>query len=329
MKANTIPNTDLEVSVIAMGCWAIAAPNVWGPQNEQDAIDTIHAAMDIGINFFDTAEAYGDGLSETLLAKGLAKERNHVVIASKVRPAHMAREEVMRACERSLKRLKTDYIDLYQLHWPVPEVPLSETYEALSVLHKQGKIRTIGVSNFGVQDLSAFLELGACVTDQLPYNLFWRAIEYEILPFCRDNQVGVLCYSPLAQGLLTGKYKSLDEVPEGRQGTRFFSEQQEMARHGDTGCEAELFQAIHDFANVCKKINVPMADCALAWLLHQPGVHSVIAGARHPRQIRMNAKAAELHLDEDVLSSLDQLSRPVKEKIGKNADMWQSESRIR
>ncbi|GAB4437661.1 MAG: aldo/keto reductase [Anaerolineae bacterium] len=329
MEYRRLGTTGVTVSAVAMGCWAIAGDWVWGEQDEQASIATIHAALDAGINFFDTAEAYGDGASETLLGKALAGRRCGVVIATKVSDAHLHRDALQQACEHSLKRLNTDYIDLYQIHWPNWEVPLAETVEALDRLQQQGKVRAVGVSNFGVRDLTDLLALGRCVTNQLPYSLLWRAIEFEIRQKCIDNDIGILCYSPLSQGLLTGKFASADDVPETRARTRFFSSERRLTRHGEDGCEAETFAAVSAIRRICAAIGAPMEQVALAWLLRQPGVTAVLAGARTPDQIRQNADAAQLHLSPDVVDALTAATDALKRRLGPNPDQYQSVARMR
>jgi myo-inositol catabolism protein IolS len=201
--------------------------------------------------------------------------------------------------------------------------------EALEKLREQGKVRAIGVCNFGVQDLSHLLRIGWAETNQLPYSLLWRTIEYEIRQGCVDEGIGILCYSPLAQGLLTGKFSSPDEVPEGRARTRLFSGDRPQTRHGEAGCEPEAFTAIEQIRHICDDIGQPMAAVALAWLLHQPGVTSVIAGARRPDQITQTARAASLELSQETIAALAEATEEVKQKMGSNPDMWQSESRFR
>jgi myo-inositol catabolism protein IolS len=329
VKYCKLGKTDITVSVVAMGCWALAGGRVWGPQIEADSIATVHAALDAGVNFFDTAEGYGNGDSELVLGRALAGRRHEAVIATKVSRAHLSGDEVLQACENSLRRLQTDYIDLYQIHWPSRTVPLDETMGALEKLRQQGKVRAIGVCNFGVQDLSHLLKVGWVETNQLPYNLLWRAIEYEIRQKCIDEGVGILCYSSLAQGLLTGKFSSPDEVPEGRARTRHFSKDRPQTRHGEAGCEPEVFNAIEQIRRICDEIGQPMAAVALAWLLHQPGVTSVIAGARRPDQIKQTARAADLELLPEIIAALAEATEGVKQKMGPNPDLWQSESRFR
>jgi aryl-alcohol dehydrogenase-like predicted oxidoreductase len=338
MKYVKLGNTDVSVSVLAMGCWALGGGAVWGRQDEADSLATVHAALDMGVNFFDTAEGYDD--SEEVLGRALAGRRHQAVIATKVSRANLSDEEIRKACESSLRRLKTDVIDLYQIHWPSRVVPLAETAEALERLRADGKIRAAGVSNFGVRDLadlpaphlpSGRFEEGAglFVTDQLPYSLLWRAIEYEIRDKCRAAGVGILAYSPLAEGLLTGKYASAEDVPAGRARTRHFSSHRPGVRHGEPGCEEETFAAVERIRRVGERAGEPMARLALAWVLAQPGITAVIAGARRPEQIRHNARAVDLELSAEVIGELDAATEALKRKLGPNPDMWQSQSRFR
>jgi aryl-alcohol dehydrogenase-like predicted oxidoreductase len=329
MKYKKLGKSDISVSVVAMGCWPIAGGLNWGPQDDKDSIATIRAALDTGVTLFDTAEGYGDGLSERLIGRALEGRREKAVIATKVTSFHLAQDDLLAACERSLKNLKTDYIDLYQIHWPSHEIPLEETVCTLEKLKSEGKIRAIGISNFAGCDLRDFLGVGTCVTNQLPYSLLFRAIEYEVVPLCMENDVGILPYGSLMMGLLTGKFSSADDVPEGRARTRHFSSERPHTRHGEPGFEKETFEAVDRIRAICDEIGQPMADVALAWLIAQPGVTSVLAGARTPEQIEMNAKAADLELSADVISRLTQATDELKEKLGPNTDPWQSESRMR
>ena len=324
MKYVKLPGTEVSVSRIAMGCWALSGDSTWGPQDEKDSISAIHAALDVGINFFDTAELYGAGVSEEVLGKALQGRREKAILASKFNQEHARREQVLAACEASLRRLRTDRIDLYQIHWRNREVPLEETWSALLDLQRLGKIRWIGVCNFGVGDLTDLLKLGQPVTNQLPYSLLFRAIEYEIVPKCIQEGIGILCYSPLTIGLLTGKYRSPDEVPPGRARTRHFSSKRPQTRHGEPGCEQETWEAMQQIQTIAQELGVSVVELALAWLLHRPGVTAVLAGIRNPQQARINAQAAELTLDSEVLTRLDQATRVVKEKLGRNPDMWET-----
>jgi aryl-alcohol dehydrogenase-like predicted oxidoreductase len=330
MEYRKLGTTDIEVSVVAMGCWAIAGDATWGDQDEADSIATIHTALDEGVNFFDTAESYGDGYSEEVVGRALKDRRTEAIIASKVSASNLRPADLRAACEASLGRLQTDYIDLYQIHWPNWDLSIEEAYETLKDLQAEGKTRAIGVCNFGQQDFTELLEVGDVATNQLPYNLLWRAIEFEIQPICVEHKVGILPYSPLMQGLLTGKFGSPDEVPESRARTRHYSsEKRAQTRHGESGQEVETFAAVERIRGICDRIGAPMAQVALAWLLAQPAVTSVLAGARHPRQITENAQAAELELSDEIVAELTAATDELKQRFGPNPDMWQSEENSR
>lgn len=329
MQYRTLGRTDLKVSVVAMGCWPIVGDATWGAQDEKDSIAALESALGEGINFFDAAETYGNGYSEELLGRVFADRRREVVIASKVSRANLRPANLKAACEGSLRRLGTDYIDLYQVHWPNWDVPIADTLGALEELKAEGKIRVVGGSNFGPRDLADLLAHGRVEVNQLPYSLLWRTLEHQVQPLCVQNQVSIITYCPLAQGLLAGKFASADDVPEGRARTRLFSGDRPQARHQEPGAEKETFQAIDGIREISKEVRAPMAQVALAWLLSRPAVASVLAGARNPDQIRMNAGAADLKLSEDVVERLARISDPLKQRFGTNIDMWQSESRLR
>ena len=180
----------------------------------------------------------------------------------------------------------------------------------------------------GVKDLSGLLAHRCPISNQLAYNLLFRAIEFEIAPLCRENQIGITPYSSLAQGLLTGKFASADDVPEGRARTRHFSCDRPQARHGEPGAEVETFEAIARIRRISDDAGIPMNRLALAWLLAQPGVTSVIAGARNADQARANALAADMQLSDDTLAALTASTDPLKHKLGPNPDMWSREPRI-
>lgn len=329
MQLRRLGNSEIEVSAVGMGCWAIVGDSTWGSQDDSDTSEAIRAAMNAGINFFDTAEAYGDGYSEELLAKAFKGIRDRVVIASKASPNHHAPADLKKACEDSLRRLNTDYLDLYQLHWPSRAVGFEETWAMMEQLIGEGKVRVAGVSNFGAEDLSALLETGKPASNQLCYNLLFRAIEFEIQPLCVENEVSIICYSPIMQGLLTGKFASPDDVPEGRARTRHFSKDRPQSRHTEEGAEEETFAALDRIRDISRNIGAEMVDVALAWLLHRPAVATVISGIRNARQAAENARAATLDLDPRTVEELTRATEALKEKLGGNADMWQTQSRIR
>ncbi len=328
MQYNKLGTTDKDVSAIVMGCWGIGGGYTWGEQDEKESIKTITTAVDLGINLFDTAEFYSDGYSEEVVGKGLRGLRDKVMIATKVWVDNLTKDKLIAACEGSLKRLQTDYIDLYQIHWPNRDVPVEETLEAMDKLKRDGKIRGVGVSNFGVKDLEKALAAGNVVTNQMAYSLLFRALEHEILQKCIASDVAVLAYSSLAQGLLTGKFTSPKDVDDERARQRFYSKHRSGTVHDEDGYEAAVFEAIAKIQTICDDIEAPMTQVALAWVLRQPGIKAVLAGARHPDQIIMNAKAAELVLSVDVLEKLNAATETLKMQMGPNADPWRTASRI-
>jgi len=330
VKYASLGRTNIEVSAICMGCWGLVGGDYWGEQQDSDSIAAIHAALEAGVNFFDTAEAYGNGFSEELLGRALKGRRGKVVIASKVSADHLGPADVRSACEGSLRRLGTDYLDLYQVHWPSRTVPLADSMGALEELRQQGKVRAVGVSNFGPRDMDDLAAAGRAESNQLPYSLLWRAIEFEIVPRCMELEVSILSYSSLMQGLLAGKFAKVEDVPAPRARTRHFdAATHEQARHGEAGCETETFAAIGRIREIAEECGQSMADVSIAWLLAQPGMTSVIAGMRTPEQVRRNARAAESELSPDILDELTASTEEVKQVLGSNADMWQSESRMR
>ena len=329
MRRTTLGNSELEVSVIALGCWPFGGKMAWGDQDDKDSIATVHAALAAGINFFDTAEGYDDGKSEQVLGEALHGRRQDAVIATKLGGAKLAPEAIPAACERSLRYLQTDYIDLYQIHWPNHDIPLADTIGGLQRLQEQGKIRAYGVSNFGPQDLGEAVSLGRIATNQVNFSLLWRVTENEIQPLCREHGVGILCYSSLAQGLLTGRYANIDEVPPYLKRTRWYDGARPDTHHNEPGCEREIFAALPELHALADSLDTSMACLSMAWLLQQDNVTSILVGARKPEEVAWNLPALELTLNDETLRQLAHITEPVKTLLGNNGDMWFSESRMR
>ncbi len=325
MQYRKLGNSDLNVSVVSFGAWQIGDPAYWGVDDEADVQRVIDAAIDGGINLFDTAEMYGKGESERVLGRALGAKRNHVYVASKVWPDKCAPALLRQACEDSLQRLGTDYIDLYQIHWPPRDVPFAEVHGEMVRLRDEGKIRNIGVSNFGAQDLDAWMTHGECVSNQLGYNLLFRAIEWDIVPACARHGCGVLAYMPLMQGLLSGRWKSADDIPQLRRRTRHFSRDREGTRHGEAGCEGLTFETLRALQTIADGLGQPMASVALAWAIAQPEITSVIVGARRAKQLQRNLEGVGLAMSAEVIMALITATQPLKEYFGRNADMWLSE----
>jgi myo-inositol catabolism protein IolS len=296
------------------GCWQAA----WKGVDEAEVTGSVGTAIDAGITTFDTAEAYGGGHSERVLAHGLAGRRDSVVIATKVGAGNLAHDKVISACERSLTNLATDRIDLYQVHWPAGTwgtdlVPIEETMRALLELKEQGKIRAIGVSNFNAGQLEKAISLGRIDSLQPPYSLFWRHAERDLLRICSEHRITVLAYSPLAQGLLTGKFGASIDLTEGdvRKANRLFQ--------GDDYQRVQA--ALSQLRPLAARLNVSLGTLALAWLLHNPIVCPIV-GARNAEQTRQNAAAADVALTQEDWEQISAIGRIVTDKLNDDPVMW-------
>ena len=316
---------------MALGCWALAGGDGWGDQDEGEAIATIHAALDNGINFLDTAEAYGGGRSEEIVGKALVGRRSQAILATKISPSHTGPAVLRSTCEASLRRLQTDYIDHYIVHWPIPAHEMGDAFAMLDDLKREGKIRSIGVSNFGPRQLSDAIATGVQLDgNQLCHSLLSRAIEFEILPLCREHQISVTAYMPLMQGMLTGKYPTAGDVPAFRARTRHFGGEREGSRHGTAaGAEAETFAALDGVRAIAEELGEPMANVALAWVMSRAGLASAISGARRPDQVARNLQAASLTLSPEAIARLDAATDALKQEMGPNADYWNAVDSIR
>ncbi|HOK08945.1 MAG TPA: aldo/keto reductase [Candidatus Hydrogenedens sp.] len=331
MEYTTLGTSDLKVSVIAFGAWQIGDASFWGESNEKEAEQVVNYAIEEGINLFDTAEMYGSGESEIRLGTILNNhKRSQVIIATKVSPQNCHPDLLIQSCENSLKRLNTDYIDLYQIHWPPKDIPFSDVYETMNKLKEQGKIRYIGVSNFGKEDLQNWFDCGGVsISNQIGYNLLFRAPEYEIIPYSIKHNIGILVYMPLMQGLLAGRWQKVEDIPILRRRTRHFSKNRPGTRHGEEGCERltlETIQAIHALS---EHLRIPMATLSLSWLHWQKGVSSIIVGCRSKQQLESNIKALLTPLDPEVFALLNEITYPLKRYMGTNADMWENENNKR
>lgn len=322
----------LTLPALGMGCWSFAGGQYWGNQPREDSIRTVRAALDAGVTLFDTSENYADDHhSEEVLGEALTGRRDEAIVATKVSTKHLRRDDLIEACEASLRRLGTDRIDLYQIHWPNHDVALEETSEAIGHLLDAGKIRTFGVCNFGPIDLTALLEIRRPVSNQMAYNLLWRGVEEQVVPILLEESIDLMCYSPLAQGLLTGRYSSPDEVKGGLASSRIFSSGRETAGHDDPGFETEAFDTIELLLGLAAEHSVAPAELAISWLLAQPAVATVLVGAQRPEEIEAMARWVEGGTDH-VSSAIDRLtdaSAPLKAKLGGNLDMWVTGGRMR
>jgi aryl-alcohol dehydrogenase-like predicted oxidoreductase len=308
MNTVTLGMTGLEVTPVALGTWQLGGE--WGSFDERQAIEAIRHARELGINFFDTAQAYGFGASERLLGRALREDltqrREEVVIATKgglrldqhpgvVRDASPA--WLRHGVEQSLEALGVDYIDLYQVHWPDPDISFAASAEALQELVDEGRIRHVGVSNFDVAQMAEFARTGPVETLQPPYHLFRREIEAEVLPYAREHDIGVLAYGPLAHGLLSG---TMDED------TTFAADDW---RSQSSLFEGESFernlQAVAELERFAADRGHTVSQLAIAWTLANPAVDVAIVGSRSARHIAESLGALEIRLSSEDLAEID------------------------
>lgn len=301
MERRTIPGTDLTISVVGFGCWAIGGL-WWGNDvDDRQSEAAVAAALDLGIDWFDTAPVYGHGHADEVLSRALGARRHDVVIATKVgvrwdnpqvhATSDLSAAHVRADTEASLRRLQLDQIPLLQVHWPCERgTPLEETLGELVRLRDEGKIRHFGLCNYGAQELARAAELAPVATLQTAYSLARREAEAELLPVARGDHggrhLGVLAYEPLARGLLTGKFRSIPRFP--RTDLRARDERFAGARF------LRGLELVMRLDPVAKKLDVPLAALAVAWVCTRPGVTAAIAGAKRPEQIAESARAAEL-----------------------------------
>ncbi|MCJ7874524.1 aldo/keto reductase [Phaeobacter sp. J2-8] len=317
----TFGKTDLVTSKVVYGC--MGGAGAFGAQEEKDSIEALQEAHNVGINFFDTAEAYGAGYSEQLLHKALGDKRAELVISSKVAKENLAPDDIITACDRSLKNLGTDYIDLYMLHWPNRDVPLADSIGALKKLKEDGKIRWYGVSNFGDKDIDEALSLGEVSVNQLPYHLFYRSIEFVVQPKCEAAGVPIMCYSSLMQGLLAGKYKSLQDFPVDRARTRMFNHRKwAEVTHKEDGAEDAGQELLDALWRLVGETGLSMEELAIGWLKSRTAVGGVIVGTRNGAQSQGLKKLLDVDLSADVLNALTEASDRLKTDLGGNIDMW-------
>lgn len=326
MEYRKLGNTDLDLSVVTFGAWA-AGGMMWGGTDHKASVDAMRASYDLGVTTFDTAPVYGMGYSEQLVGeaiKGLPRDKVQILtkfglswdntqgeyyfdtVSNDGKPVHIYRnarkEVIMKECETSLKKLGTDYIDLYQIHWSDPTTPVSETMEAIAKLIEQGKVRYAGVCNYSVELMKEASNYVPIVSEQVPYSMVKRGIEEEIVPYCLKQGLGILAYSPLQRGLLTGKMQPGHsfEANDSRIGQVWYTE--------------ENLKSINAFL---KKLG-PLADAKKAtlgqlvirWTLEQPGITVALVGARNATQAVQNAAAVQIHLSSEELSFIsDELKK--------------------
>jgi aryl-alcohol dehydrogenase-like predicted oxidoreductase len=311
--------------VLGIGCWSFGSGAYWGTQDQKDVNEVVAKALDQGASYFDSAEAYNDGRSEEALGVALRGRRQEAIIGTKIPPEYTSPSVLREHCEASLRRLQTDWIDIYLVHWPIVDRSVEEAFATLQALLSEGKIRAIGVSNFGCQQLTQALQTGARIeVNQLCYNLLSRALELELMPLCASHHIGIQAYMPLMQGLLTGKYNSADEMPAVRTRTRQFRGDRTGSRHGEPGAEVETFTALAGIRQMASEMGVPMAWLSMAWILAHPEVTCIIPGIRNAGQLGEAVSGVGLRLDPVDVARLDQLTESIRKKLGPSLDYFQA-----
>lgn len=321
MEYRKIGESDLELSVVTFGAWA-AGGWMWGGTEQNNAVEAIKTAHKLGVTSIDTAPVYGQGLSEKIVGEAVSDlPRDEVQILTKYGlrwdtekgafyfdskdnedndiaiHKYAGKDGVIKECEDSLRRMGTDYIDLYQIHWPDPTTPIEETMEAVRQLKKDGKIREAAVCNYKVEHLEEAEKYIDIISDQLPYSMLRRDIEDHIIPYCMDHDISILAYSPLQRGLLTGKMEAGQMFKEGddRANSPYYS--------GDNIKRTNAF--LDEIRPVAKDHDATLAQIVIQWTIQQPGITIALVGARNPEQAKENAKAAAIELSTDELSYIN------------------------
>ncbi len=345
MEARQCGSHDLKLPALGMGCWSFGGGDYWGTQNQSDVEAVVHRAVERGCNFFDTAEAYNKGESEASLGRALKGiSRDKIIVATKISPSNTSPKVLAQHCEASLNRLQSNYIDLYMVHWPITahsirhfttekiEIPrVQDVFDTLMRLQQAGKIHHIGVSNFGRLKLDEALATGAkIVVNELPYSLLSRAIELEILPYCRAKGIGVVAYMPLMQGLLADHFPDFNALPASRRRTRHFDHQSNPeCRHGLGGAEKETKVALENIRLIARRHHLTTVEVALKWVLAREGITSALCGSRNLQAFEKNLKAASNGVTREIIEELNVATALLRKKLGPSFDYYENPSNDR
>jgi len=325
MERRKLGKSGIEVTTLALGTWAFGGDKWWGKQDDLSSQKTLCRAIQLGINLIDTAPVYGNGRSETIVGQTLKEEnlREKVVLATKVglrwkRPDSedsfecLKRESILEEIEDSLRRLNTDVIDLYQVHYPDADTPIAETAQTLYKIYQKGRIKAVGVSNYDVPQMQEFMKHCPLHSLQPKYNMFRREIESETLPFCRKNNIAVIVYSSLNSGVLTGKFFFGSKVPHDRVRDVNYD-----LKEANFGINKETLLKLRELASKYKR---GLAPFALNWITAQEGITSSIVGARRPAQIEENAGAAGWKISRKDLESIEAILKEREERIATSVE---------
>jgi aryl-alcohol dehydrogenase-like predicted oxidoreductase len=312
MQKRRLGNTDLELTTVGLGAWAMGGPWLygWGPQDDDESIATVLRAMDEGIDWIDTAAIYGHGRSESVVGRALKQMSQKPLVATKCglrwdeqheRIPRLKAKSIRTECHDSLRRLGIDMIDLYQIHWNQPQEDIEEGWTEMARLVDEGKVRYIGVSNFEVEQIRRLQKIHPVASLQPPYSMLHREVEDELLGYCGKNDIGVIVYSPMQRGLLTGKFdaKRVANLPEGdhRKANPDFQQPQFGA----------TLQLVEQLRPIAERNDRTLAQLAISWVLRRPEVTAAIVGARNPQQIKETAPASDWELSEKDIEEIEQL----------------------
>jgi aryl-alcohol dehydrogenase-like predicted oxidoreductase len=323
MQTRRLGSSDLYLSTVGLGTWGMSGSGwrgSWGPQDDSESIKAIIRAYDLGVNWIDTAAVYGLGHSEEVVGKALKEMPERPIIATKLGSCwdengeifrRLTKESVRKEVEDSLRQLDIDAIDLYQIHWPIDDNhdEVLEGWATMADLTKEGKIRYAGVSNFGVELMSKIQKIHTVTSLQPPYSMTRRGIEKEILPYCGENNIGVVCYSPMGKGLLTGKFSkervdNLSDEDHRKRGSEFHDPQLSIT-----------LGMLDELRPIADKNGRTLAQLAIAWVLRRPEVTAAIVGTRRPSQIEETAKAGDWNLSQGDIAKIDQILERYQAKL--------------
>ncbi len=320
MRTRQLGYADLKLTTVGLGTWAMGGPWQfgWGPQDDDEAIAAISASLEAGINWIDTAPVYGLGHSEELVGKALKQTNQKPIIATKCsllwndkreKVSCLKAQSIRRECHDSLERLGIETIDLYQIHWPEPEKDIEQAWEEMARLAAEGKIRYLGVSNFNVEQIKRLQKIHPVASLQPPYSMLHREVEGELLAYCAQNDIGVVAYSPMQRGLLTGKFspERLASLPidDHRRRNPDFHEPQFTA----------TMELVEQLKPIAERNGRTLAQLSISWVLRRPEVTSAIVGARRPGQIIETAPASDWNLSQEDIEEIQRLLIEREEKI--------------
>ena len=316
METAMLGRTGIEVSRLCMGCWQAAG---WASSDDDQFLATIRHGLDLGLNFLDTAVGYGRGHSEELVGKAIAGRREQVVVATKFSPPSSRPADVRTALEEALVRLGTDYIDLFQQHWPPVDIPLADTIGELERLRDEGKIRAIGVSNWMEPEWGELGDPSRVDCLQPNHSLLWRSIERSVLALCRKHEIGIITYSSLCQGILAGRFRTLDDIPQ---------DPRKNNRRLKPDVFPQVLEVVGVLEDVAAKYGKSLAETALRWLLDQHGITAAIVGASRPHQIDRNLGALDWKLSPDDWQRLADVSWPLSADLKPHDTLWNWHPRV-